>query len=444
MAATATAPKVSSFSVPQPIEGNYFIAVYPPFSAWQPAHVPALETALSKTCPPRPVGLYVHLPFCQKKCDYCYYLSYIGKTAEAVDRYIGTLELELNLYAKRPALRGRPISFIYFGGGTPSMLTSCQARRLGNGLHSALPWDNVEEVTFECAPRSVRRDLLENLRKIGVTRLSMGVQSFDNMVLKRNGRIHLSEDVRRAFALIQEAGFDWVNLDLMVGLMGETRESWRYSIRQIIDLGPESVTLYQTEIPCNTQLYWDWRGGGLPSAPVPWEIKRMRLAYGFNELERAGYTVVSGYAAVKDPIRHRFLYQHDLWHGGDMLGLGVGSFGYFDGVHYQNEVTIEKYKDKVGRQFLPIKRALSLSDRDRLVREFILQFKRGQVATRPFQTRFGADITRVFARPLEELAAEGLLTVSSEGVRLTRAGLLQVDRLLPRFYDPQYRDVRYT
>ncbi|MBU6399780.1 MAG: radical SAM protein, partial [Verrucomicrobia bacterium] len=194
----------------EPLVGNYFVAAYPPFSAWQPSQVPAFEAALDGPPTAAPLGIYVHVPFCQKKCDYCYYLSYIGQNAAVVDRYLDTVVEELGRYAQRPAVGGRPISFVYFGGGTPSMLSSSQLRRLGRGLQCALPWTEAREVTFECAPRSVRREFLEALREIGVTRVSLGVQSFDNTLLKLNGRVHLAEDVLRAYALIQDAGFDWV------------------------------------------------------------------------------------------------------------------------------------------------------------------------------------------------------------------------------------------
>ena len=430
--------------VEEPVAGNYFVAVYPPFSAWDPAQVPSLHEALERPAPATPLGVYVHLPFCQKKCDYCYYLSYIAQPAEVVDRYLEAVVREMALYSEQPGVKGRPLSFAYFGGGTPSTLSSTQVRPLVDGLRRGLSWDGIEEVTFECAPRSVRREFLETLREIGVTRLSMGVQSFDDHLLRLNGRVHLAEDVARAYALIRRAGFAWVNLDLMCGLMGETEEQWRESVRRIIDLGPDSVTIYQTEIPHNTQLSRDLKAGSLPAAPVSWDIKRARLDAGFRELERAGYTVVSAYNTVKDPQRHRFLYQDYLWRGADMLGLGVAAFGYFGGVHAQNEITLEKYEAAVARGELPVKRAFNLLAHDRVVREFVLQLKLGAVSAAPFRERFGVDIATTFAEPLRELAAEGWLTVSEEDVRLTRRGLLRVDRLLPRFYDSRFQDIRYT
>lgn len=428
----------------EPVAGNYFVAAYPPFSAWTAAQLPTLHEALAQPASGTPLGLYVHLPFCQKKCDYCYYLSYIGQPASVVDRYIDAVVGEMGLYAARPAVTRRPVSFAYFGGGTPSTLSTAQLRRLADGLRRALSWDRIEEVTFECAPRSARREFLESLRETGVSRISMGVQSFDNELLKLNGRVHLAEDVSRAFALLRGAGFARVNLDLMCGLLGETEEKWRESLRRVIELGPESVTIYQTEIPYNTQLYRDLEAGTLPAPPLSWGLKRARLDMGFCEFERAGYTLVSAYNAVKDPQRDRFLYQDYLWRGADMLGLGVASFGYFGGVHFQNQVTLENYEAAVERGELPVKRAFNLSAHDKVVREFVLQLKFGEVRAAPFRERFGADITNEFAEPLREFAARGWLTVTDKAVRLTRAGLLRADRLLPHFYDPAYRDIRYT
>jgi len=428
----------------QSVVGNYFVAAYPPFSCWAPPQVPAVGEALRQAAPDEPLGLYVHIPFCQKKCDYCYYLSYVGANYEAVNRYLERIVQELGMYAQCPGVNGRSLAFIYFGGGTPSTLTSYQIRSLAAGLQSHLSWGGIREVTFECAPRSVRLELLETLSDIGVTRLSMGVQSFDNTLLRLNGRIHLADDVARAYCLIQQSGFDWVNLDLMVGLMGETPEKWQESIRRVIELSPDSVTIYQTEIPFNTALYHHLKAGCLAAAPASWEVKRQRLDYAFHELEHAGYTVVSGYAAVKDPVRRRFQYQEHVWKGGDMLGLGVASFSYFQGIHFQNQVMLDQYEEHVHRGSLPLQRAFCLGDWDQLVRKFILQLKWGAVSAEPFQKEFGVDITRVFARALQSLVEEGFATYDERGVRLTREGLVRVDSLLPRFYDPEFQDIRYT
>jgi oxygen-independent coproporphyrinogen-3 oxidase len=211
-----------------------------------------------------------------------------------------------------------------------------------------------------------------------------------------------------------------------------------------MQLAPESVTIYQTEIPHNTQLYRDLKHGMLPASPVSWDIKRARLEYAFDQLDRAGYAVVSAYNAVRDPVKHEFQYQKHLWHGGDMLGLGVASFGYFGGVHYQNHVTLETYDERVSEGGLPVWRACALSQRDRIIREFVLQLKLGGVSAEAFAKKFGVNIIELFAAPLSALRDARLLTFTESGVQLTAEGLLKVDRLLPQFYDPQHRDIRYT
>ncbi len=427
------------------IVGNYFVAAYPPFSCWESSQTDLVHEVLNRPEPSqRPLGLYVHVPFCQKKCDYCYYLSFVGAPSHVVEGYLESLEMELELYAQSRGMRGRPLSFVYFGGGTPSTLTPSQVRLLAEGLQYGFPWKTAREITFECAPRSVRPDFLEALRSIGVNRLSMGVQSFDNTILKVNGRIHYSADVYRAFDLIQKAKFDWVNLDLMVGLLGETDEIWERTVDETIRLSPDSVAIYQMEIPFNTQLYRDWKANSLPAQPASWEVKRKRLDRGFQKLSQAGYSIVSAYSAVKDPDRHRFQYQESLWRGGDLLGLGVASFSYLDGIHFQNAITLETYTAQLRHGHLPLKRAFRLSERDRLVRELVLQLKWGQVSASEFENKFQTNILEEFAEPIHALAAEDLLTASSEGVRLTKNGLLQADRLLPAFYDAPFRNVRYS
>lgn len=435
-----TSPPVAGI---EPQVGNYFVAAYPPFSSWSTEHVSNYREALDQPCS-EVLGLYVHLPFCRWKCDYCYYLSYIAQPSPIVDRYLDTLCQELELYARHPGIKERTISFAYFGGGTPSTLSSGQLRKLCGGLKRVLSWEGIKEVTFECAPRSVRDEFLEALLEAGVTRLSMGVQSFDDNLLKLNGRAHLGSDVERAFKRLRTAGFDYINLDLMCGMIGETKAHWHDSVRRMIALGPESVTIYQTEIPHNTKLYRDFKEGLLPAVPVSWDEKRARLDHGFRELESAGYTILSGYTAVKNPSLHRFHYQEHLWSGDDMLGLGVAAFGYYGGFHMQNRISIETYQAAVDAGEIPVNRALSLTSRDRLVREFVLQLKLGRVPTALFQKRHGVDILKFFDSPLRTLTDEGFLHCDKEGVHLTRAGLLRVDRLLPLFYDPQYRDRRYT
>lgn len=426
----------------EPLTGNYFVAAYPPFSAWQESDCHAVDEVLRSPVTDKPLGVYVHVPFCSKKCDYCYYLSLTGSTLSKVDDYLEQVIGEFSIYTDSSYIGRRPLAFVYVGGGTPSLLSSAQMRKFFEGLRDRFVNFDPPEVTFECAPKTTTRPRLEALIKSGVNRISMGVQSFDDDLLVKNGRIHLSRDVYRAYAIIQEFGFDWVNLDLMAGMLGETWKEWRRSVSEVIRLSPDSVTIYQTEIPRNTQLYRDLISDNLPAVPVDWDTKRERVNYAFGELERAGYTVVSAYCASRRPER-RFQYQDHLWRGGDMIGLGLSSFSYLSGVHYQNSCHQDHYQQEVEQGRLPVQRAIQLNDHDRLTREFVLQLKWGEVSVKDFQEKFGVNILEIFEPALLNLREAGLLEFSEETVQLTRKGLLRVDRLLQSFYSENYREQSY-
>jgi len=315
--------------------------------------------------------------------------------------------------------------------------------RLLTSLRLAFSWDAVEEATFECAPQSVSRTTMLALRHTGFNRISLGVQELDDRVLMLNGRVHQVADVKHAYDTIRAVGFDEVNVDLMAGLLGQTDESFQASLASLIAMAPDSVTIYQMEVPRNTPLCRSLASGTSVLAPASWEIKRARLAWAFTRLEEAGYSVRSAYAAARNQTHRRFVYQEEQYRGADLLGLGVSSFSYLAGIHYQNHASLERYTEALAGGQLPVSRAYVLNDRERLVREFVLQLKLGRVDAEPFRRRFGVDVSAQFAAPLEELASAGWLTYDASGVTLTRDGLLRIDRLLPAFYLPRHRALPY-
>ncbi len=432
----------------EPTFGNYFVAAYPPFSCWTEAAVEDYRDRLAEPAAEGgPFGLYVHVPFCVKRCDYCYYLAYDDRAAE-VERYLGAVEGEAALYSRAAYLSGRRPDFVYFGGGTPSLLTAARIRQLVGGLQRVFPWTEVREATFECAPRTASEDRLEALRELGITRVSLGIQQLDDEVLRRSGRVHLVADVERAWEVIRRLEFPVVNVDLIVGLPGETEASWRRSLDWAVERAPEMVTLYQLEIPENTPLYRLLRADGTaeaaPDRPAPWERKHERLADGFDRLEAEGYTVVSGYAAIRDPERHRFVYQEDQYRGADLLGLGAGSFSYLGGVHQQNRATLDGYLEEVSAERLPLERAYALSAEERMVRELVLQLKLGRVDVRALAAKFGSDPLAPIADTLDRFREAGWLEVTPDALTLTREGRVRVDRLLPALYLPRHRVERYS
>jgi oxygen-independent coproporphyrinogen-3 oxidase len=391
-----------------------------------------------------PLGLYVHVPFCVQRCDYCFYLSYADKTRRQRRDYVEVLLQELALYRDAPLTADRLVRFVYLGGGTPSMLDEASIEHLLRGLQAAVPWTAVEEVTFECAPRTVNEAKLAVLRQAGVTRLSMGVQTLDDEVLKLNGRVHLQADVEHAYGLVRHTGFDVVNLDLIVGLPGETDASVAGTLDRVIELTPDSVTIYQLEIPHNTPLHRAAASGHPPDTIPSWRTKRARLIRAFEQLESAGYTTRSAYAAVRDPQRHRFVYQDAQYRGADLLGIGLSSFSYLAGVHHQNLTDYDTYIQSVRAGTLPIGRAHRLGSNERLIRELVLQLKLGRVDAAYFENKFKVNIMERFMEPFLRFAERGWFDLAPESVCVTREGLARIDRLLPAFYRARHRQVPYT
>jgi oxygen-independent coproporphyrinogen III oxidase len=429
--------------------GSYFVATYPPFSTWSMAAVasdgrPALA---SPPAPGVPLGLYLHIPFCRKRCHFCYFRVYTDKNAHEVNSYLDIVAREWELYTALPSIAGRPLNFVYFGGGTPSFLSTKQLEGLVSRLNGVTSWREAEEVTFECEPGTLTEAKLASIRGIGVTRLSLGVENFNDEILDLNGRAHRSPEIGRAYAFARSLGFPQINIDLIAGMLGETDENWRACIDRTLELQPDSVTIYQMELPFNTTISGNLlKGTGRFAQPVAdWSAKRRWVGEAFEALEADGYHVRSAYTAVKSPDRTRFVYTDRLWQGADMVGLGVASFGHMNGVHVQNLDTWETYSAAIRRDEIPLSRAYRPTHEERLIREFILQLKLGSIRPAYFRDKYGADVLRHFRDPLDSIAADGYLAERSEQrVALTREGLLRVDGLLKRFFLPEHLGIRYT
>lgn len=426
--------------------GNYFVSNYPPFSAWNEGEVASATKRLRRPGDPRtPLGLYIHLPFCRKRCDFCYFRVYTDKNHSEIEAYLDAVVSEASLLASQSFLEGRTLDFVYFGGGTPSYLSGRQLTRLMEGLRGVLPWNTPSEVAFECEPGTLSERKLEVIRGFGVNRLSLGVENFDDDILAGNNRAHRSMEVYRAWEWIERVGFAQVNLDLIAGMIGETDAKWAHSVAETARLGPDAVTVYQMEIPFNTTIYKGMREGGEATAPVAdWPTKRRWTREAFEALEANGYTVGSAYTAVRDSSQIRFVYRDQLWDGADMLALGVSAFGYLDGVHYQNQPHMQPYLDSVASGLLPVSRALPITAQEAMIRQFVLKMKLGRLEAEPFRRRFGVDVTGRWASELSLFQDHGLLNFDKESIELTREGLLQVDRLLHAFFLPKHTITRYA
>jgi len=425
--------------------GNYFVSNYPPFSQWKPEFVTDALTALDQ--PPRvndPLGLYIHIPFCRKRCKFCYFKVYTDKNASEIEVYLDALIKENELYSRTRGFQGRQLRFAYFGGGTPSYISEKQLHYLVDGLNRHVSWENAEEVTFECEPGTLQKSKLQTLRDIGVTRLSLGIEHFDDRILEANGRAHLSPEIYRAYEWAREVGFPQINVDLIAGMMGETEEKWRDTVRRTLELEPDSVTIYQMELPYNTVISQEMLKQGISSPIAGWDLKRRWLNYAFEQFQEHGYAIASATVLTTTRKPSRFIYTDALWHGGDMIGLGVASFSHFGGVNFQNVHNFEEYLRVLKTDNLPLLRAVALTDKQRLIREMILQLKTGVLDTGYFRQKFGVDVWREFQPVYERLNADELLNRQNGAIKLTRRGLLEVDEILWEFFEPELKSVRYA
>ncbi|HJT34219.1 MAG TPA: coproporphyrinogen-III oxidase family protein [Pirellulales bacterium] len=424
--------------------GSYFIANYPPFSQWTAEALDDVRAELAS--PPRevPLGLYLHIPFCRKRCKFCYFRVYTDKAAPDVERYVSALAREIELVSQLGVMGGRPFRFVYFGGGTPSFLSARQLTSLVDRLRANINWQHAEEVTFECEPGTLSQSKLATLKELGVTRLSLGVENFSDAILEENGRAHLSAEIYKAWDWIAALDFSNVNIDLISGMVGETWDNWKDCIRRTIELSPDSVTIYQMELPFNTVYSRDILGHQIETPVADWPTKRAWQNYAYDELMAAGYQISSAYTLVKDKSKVNFSYRDNLWRGSDLLATGVASFGHVSGVHYQNLTEWGQYLESLEAGRLPLYRGLRPTPHQLLVREMILQLKTGEINADYFRQKFGVAIIDEWRDAWTEYADDDFLTLDGDRITLTREGLLRVDSLLPAFFEPEHQGVRYT
>ena len=425
--------------------GSYFISNYPPYSQWNADQLPHVREAMASPPRPVPLGLYLHIPFCRKRCKFCYFKVFTDNKASDIEAYVSALSREIELVSQQPVMGDRPFRFVYFGGGTPSYLSSRQLTSLVDRLRANINWDQAEEVTFECEPGTLQEPKVKTLKELGVTRLSLGVENFTDEILEENGRAHLSKEVYRAWDWIQAAQFDNVNIDLISGMVGETWDNWKENIRKAIEFSPDSITIYQMELPFNTVYSKDILGNKIETPVADWATKRAWLNHAYDELLAAGYHISSAYTLVKDPQKVNFSYRDNLWQGSDLLATGIASFGYASGVHYQNKAEWKEYiGDLMEHNQLPLGRAYKATPHQLLVRAMILQLKRGYLDVEAFRNDHDVDILQTWETEWNEYRDQGLLTYTDDRIELTREGLLQVDGLLPAFFEAEHRGVRYT
>jgi len=416
-----------------PLPRHGFVFQYPPFAYFTARGPFTLPTSPQD----RPVAFYVHLPFCRDRCSFCFYRAGVSRAGDAVPDYLRRLEREADLYINHCLpLTQRPVVAVYFGGGTPTLLKGKELGRLTACLRSRFRIDSAAEITCEAEPGTVSARTLKGLRQLGVTRLSLGVQSLNDGVLRVNGRTHDARLAIRALALAKGAGFEVVNVDLMSGMLGDTMVSWSSTLEMVLSYAPENITIYPMELYANTRLYRDLISGRRAiGRDDRIEIECARFAY--SRLAQAGYQPVATYSFARNPIfdhRHRV----HIAEGGDLIGLGVSSYSYQDSVLYQNYPIMRSYADAVDTNQLPVYRWYFLRERERLISRIVLGLKQGYVDIPSLFASFGPDALAPFREVLSRLAERGLLSIESARIQLTTSGMIFADSVVRHFFLPEH------
>jgi oxygen-independent coproporphyrinogen-3 oxidase len=381
--------------------------------------------------PTNHVALYVHIPFCQRKCAYCSFNSYAGLN-HLFQAYVDALETEIARSGDGREPKQAPS--LYLGGGTPTVLGLELLAHVLKACTDHYALSDGAEITIEANPASAGAALLRGLRLSGVNRLSLGVQSFDEAKLALLGRLHTARQVRATYRLARKAGFGNVNLDLIYGLPTQDLAQWEADLASAIGLGPEHISLYCLSVEEDTPLAARISDGELPT-PDP-DLAADMYEIGEAKLARAGYVhyEISNWAVPGHECRHNLVY----WRNEPYLGFGAGAHS-FDGVfRYHNVLSPQEYVERIasGREAVAgreqINRATEMSETVILG----LRLREG-VSLSDFQARFHVALEEAFSSQMRELTELGLVEVDRGALRLTNRGRLLGNEAFERFLPPR-------
>lgn len=375
-------------------------------------------------------GLYIHIPYCKKKCRYCDFVSFAGRNDHLA--YSAALITEMRLYA--PLMKGREFDTVFIGGGTPSLLPAELIVRLLSEARSCFSIAKGAEITIECNPESLTEAKAEQYRAAGINRISIGMQSADDKVLSLIGRIHTADEFVLAFRAAQNAGFDNINVDVMHGLPGQTMGSYLDSIRLAAKLGAAHISSYALILEEGTPLY-DSVKAGQTVLPDEDDTADMEDA-GFELLSELGYEryEISNFAKPGFRCRHNLNY----WNNGDYLGLGVNSHSALHTggkwVRFANKATIEEYLTDLGSGRLPVAETQEIEREEEMFECVMMGLRKTDgVDRKAFEARFGIDPVEQYAAAISAALLDETIVVEDDRFYLTKRGLDFQNEILLNF-----------
>lgn len=354
-------------------------------------------------------GLYIHIPFCVKKCEYCDFVSYTGKE-NSIDAYIDAVKAEAASY------KGQDIGTVFIGGGTPTVMSAAQIERLCVAIKENFNISDSVEWTAEANPGTVTAEKAEAMLNSGINRVSVGVQSFNDNELRAAGRIHSAEIAYKTIELLSREGFENISIDLMASLPYQTRQSFERSLKTAVSLPLKHISVYSLIIEEGTPIKKKYEDG-IYAEPDE-DTDRELYSYTQSFLEDSGFYryEISNYAKPGYESKHNMLY----WNCEEYIGLGVAAHSYIDGVRYSNGPELERYISGI---FADGERE-QLSKRDMMGEFMMLGLRKVHgVSVDEFFRRFGCRLEDIFRNQLKKHISAGLLEYDGERCRLTERGL---------------------
>ena len=370
----------------------------------------------------KPTSAYVHIPFCTQICYYCDFSKVFIKN-QPVDSYLEHLLEEFRSYDIQK------LRTLYIGGGTPTALSAPQLEVLLKGLTENLDLSVLEELTIEANPGDLDADKIAVLKNSAVNRVSLGVQTFDNKMLKKIGRSHLEKDIYENIDRLKLAGFDNISIDLIYALPGQTMEQVKENVAKAIGLDIPHMSLYSLILENHTVFMNRMRRGKLPLPKE--ELEAEMFEYIIAELERSGFEhyEISNFSKPGFESRHNLMY----WDNAEYYGIGAGASGYVNGVRYKNHGPIRHYLNAVEEGNARITEE-HLSQKEQMEEEMFLGLrKKSGVSMVRFEEKFGRSFDGLYGEIVRDLVQQGLMQIEGDRVRMTKRGLFLGDTVAERF-----------
>lgn len=361
------------------------------------------------------LGIYIHIPFCKRKCYYCDFVSYSNK-CEQISKYIDAVIREIDTYK----LEKYNVTTIYIGGGTPSYIDSKYIVKILNRIKEKLKnnqtkFENVE-ITIEANPGTINDEKLKDYKKSGINRISMGLQSTNNKLLKELGRIHTYEEFLGAYKMVSEYGFNNVNVDLMIGLPNQKILDIKDSLAKIVELNPNHVSVYSLILEESTVLYKNVEKG-LTKLPDE-DVERQMYWYVKNTLELNGYShyEISNFAKKGKESKHNL----NCWEQKEYIGIGVAAHSYLNGERYSNTENLDSYINNFSKRTIQ-----EVQSKEDMKKEYMLLGLRkiDGISISKFKEKFIENPIYLYRKELEKLVKEELIVIDADNIRLTNKGL---------------------